>query len=121
MRIVRDEYREAAPPAEIARLARRFKVSTLVVLRRLHGLGGLTRQQYWAAHDEELDPLRTVAQDSGGNFYASTGARVSKRFVRAVLTATLEGRSSYTDAFHLLGFRKMATFNKLSRRLGLTS
>ena len=65
--------------------------------------------------------MRTVAQDSGGNFYASTGARVSKRFARAVLAATLEGRSSYTDAFHLLGFRKVATFNELSRHLGLTS
>ena len=122
MRVIRDEYRKTASlAAEIARLARRFKVSTLVVLRRLHELGALTRQQYWDAYDEELDRLRKVVQDSGGNFYASTGARVSKRFARAVLTATLEGRSSYTDAFHLLGFRKMATFNELSRRLGLTS
>lgn len=122
IRLVRDEYQQAAPlSAEIARLARRFKVSTLVILRRLHELAALTRKQYWDAYDEELDRLRTVVQDSGGNFYASTGARVSKRFARAVLTATLEGRSSYTDAFHLLGFRKMATFNELSRRLGLTS
>ena len=120
MRMVRDEYRPTTSlPAELSRLARRFKVSTLVVLRRLHELGVLTRQQYWDAYNKELDRLRTVAQDSGGNFYASAGARVSKRFARAVLAATLEGRSSYTDAFHLLGFRKMATFNELSRRLGL--
>lgn len=122
IRVVRDEHRQAAPlQAEMSRLARRFKVSTLVVLRRLHELGALTGRQYWDAYDEELDRLRTLAAGSGGNFYSSTGARVSKRFARAVLTATLEGRSSYTDAFHLLGFRKLATFNELSRRLGLTS
>ena len=122
IRVVRDEHRPAAPlPTELSRLARRFKVSTLVVLRRLHELGALTRQQYWNAYDEELDRLRTLAAGSGGNFYYSTGARVSKRFARAVIAATLEGRSSYTDAFRLLGFRKMATFNELSRRLGLTS
>ena len=122
IRVIRNEYRPATSlPAELSRLARRFKVSTLVVLRRLHELGAFTRQQYWEAYDEELNRLRTVVRDSGGNFYASTGARVSKRFARAVLAATLEGRSSYTDAFHLLGFRKMATFNELSRRLGLTS
>ncbi len=122
MRSARAEYRPSAPlPAEAARLARHFKVSTLVVLRRLHELGALTRREYWNAYDEELDRLRTVARDSGGDFYRSTGARVSKQFARAVIGATLEGRSSYTEAFRLLGFRKMATFNELSRRLGLTS
>ncbi len=122
IRECRNEHRQAALlPAELSRLARHFKVSTLVVLRRLHELGALTRQQYWDAYDEELDRLRTVAQDSGGNFYAGTGARVSKRFARAVIAATLEGRSSYPDAFHLLGLRKMATFDELSRRLGLAS
>ena len=46
IRVVRDEHRPAAPlPTELSRLARRFKVSTLVVLRRLHELGALTRQQ----------------------------------------------------------------------------
>ena len=122
IRVVRHEHRQAAPlQAEMSRLARRFKVSTLVVLRRLHELGALARQQYWDAYDEELNRLHTLAASSGGNFYNSTGARVSKRFARAVIAATLEGRSSYTDAFRLLGFRKMATFNELSRRLGLTS
>ena len=89
------------------------------MLRRLHELGALTRQQYWNAHDEELDRLRTLAAGSGGNFYYSTGARVSTRFARVVIATTLEGRSSYTDAFRVLGFPKMATFNRVSRSLGL--
>ena len=122
IRSVRTEYRPSAPlPVEALRLARHFRVSTLVVLRRLHEVGALARQEYWNAYDEELDRLRAVARDSGGDFYRSTGARVSKQFARAVIGATLEGRSSYTEAFRLLGFRKMATFNELSRRLGLTS
>ena len=47
------------------------------------------------------------------------GARVSQRFARAVVTSTLEGRTSFTESLRLLGFRKMATFNQLADHLGI--
>ena len=123
--IVREEFNPDAPLAdEVARLARRFKVSSLVALRRLRDLGALDTETYWNAYDRELDRLRELegrrkSSSSGGNFYRTTGARVSPRFARAVIVATLEGRSSFTDAFRLLGFKKMATFRELGRRLGV--
>lgn len=44
--VLREEYdRGADLSTETNRLARHFKVSTLVVLRRMHDAGGLTRQQ----------------------------------------------------------------------------
>ena len=119
---VRAEHDPEAPLREEAvRLARRFKTSTLVVLRRIHELGVLSRDTYLDAYREELDRLRARAAASGGDFYRSTGARVSKRFARAVVVATLEGRSSFSEASRLLGFRKMSTFRELRRRLGLGS
>jgi Zn-dependent peptidase ImmA (M78 family) len=105
---------------ETDRLARRFKVSTLVILRRIHDAGGLTREQLWEAYEAELQRLSTTPTGSGGDFYLTLGARVSKRFARALVFSTLEGRSSFTEAFRLLGFKKMATFRDLGRSLGVS-
>lgn len=104
---------------ETDRLARRFKVSTLVILRRIHDAAGLTREQLWEAYEAELQRLSTTPKGSGGDFYLTLGARVSKRFARALVVSTLEGRSSFTEAFRLLGFKKMATFRDLGHSLGV--
>ena len=105
---------------ELDRLARHFKVSTLVVLRRIYDAGSLTGGAYGSAYKTELARLRSLPQGSGGNFYLTEGARVGKRFARAMIASTLEGRSSFTEAFRLLGFRKQATFRKLGESLGVS-
>ncbi len=118
--VLRGEYQRSNPlPVEVDRLARRFKVSTLVVLRRIHDAGGLTQDQLWRAYREELERLRAMPGGSGGNFYLTLGARASKRFARALVVSTLEGRSSFTEAFRLLGFKKMATFRELGHSVGV--
>ena len=104
---------------ELDRLARRFKVSTLVVLRRIRDAGALTPEAYRAAYKSELDRIRRLPRGGGGNFYLTLGARVSKRFAHAMVASTLEGRSSFTEAFRLLGFKKMETFRKLGTSLGV--
>jgi Zn-dependent peptidase ImmA (M78 family)/transcriptional regulator with XRE-family HTH domain len=118
--LVRSEYEPRNPLGEeINRLARRFKVSALVVLRRMHDAGGLTRDQFWRAYSEELERLRAMPAGSGGDFYLTLGARAGKRFARALVVSTLEGRSSFTEAFRLLGFKKMATFHEVGHSLGV--
>ena len=101
------------------RLARRFKVSTLVILRRIHDAGWLTREELWTAYDAELARLRALPKGSGGDFYLTLGARVSKRFARALVVSTLEGRTAFTETFRMLGLKKMETFNELGRSLGV--
>ncbi len=120
MDILRDEYRGGANVQdEMERLALRFKVSTLVILRRIFDAGGLTRQQFHAAYETELQRLLALPAGSGGNFYLTLGARASRRFARALVVSTLEGRSSFTEALRLLGFKKMTTFRELGQNLGL--
>lgn len=101
------------------RLARRFKVSTLVVLRRLLDAGHLDRAGFFQAYRQELDHLRNLdaSGSGGGDFYRTTAARVSKRFARALVESTLEGRTLYRDAFRMLGISKTTTFNEFGRSL----
>lgn len=118
--VLRREYhKEAALHVEVDRLARRFKVSTLVVLRRIHDAGGLTKEEFWRAYHQELERLLAISRRSGGNFYLTQAARVSKRFARALVVSTLEGQTLHRDAFRMLGFSKLETFQKLGRSLGV--
>lgn len=105
--------------SETNRLARVFKVSTLVILRRLHDLGALTRDEMWTAYEREVGRLLAIPKGSGGDFYLTHAVRVSKRFARALVANTLEGQTLYTEAFRLLGFSKLETFRELGRNLGV--
>lgn len=113
--------RNAPIPDEIQRLAREFKVSTLVALRRLFDAGFIDQAQLWQHYREEQARLRSLKERSsgGGDFYRSLGARTSKRFARAIVTSTLEGQTLFLDAFRMLGVRKTATFYEAARELGV--
>lgn len=120
--VLREQYRKNDPlelDGEISRLARYFKVSTLVILRRVHDAGWLTREELWRFYREELDRLKGLAKSEGGDFYLTLGARASKRFARALVMSTLEGQTLHRDAFRLLGFKKLKTFHELGHHFGL--
>ena len=115
-----EEHRSGAElHRELRRLARHFKVSTLVVLRRMRDAGFLRQDEYHAAYKGELARLHEPAKGGGGNFYSTVSARVSKRFARAILASTFAGESSFTDMFYLLGVRRMQSLRNLGRSLGV--
>jgi len=108
-------------PEEIQRLAREFKVSTLVALRRLFDAGFIDQATLWQHYREEEKRLCTLNERSsgGGDFYRSLTARTGKRFARAIVASTLEGFTSFSEAYRLLGVRKTATFYEAARELGV--
>jgi Zn-dependent peptidase ImmA (M78 family) len=120
--VVRAELQPAeALDATLRRLARRFKVSTLVILRRLLDADVLDRAGFEEAWRAELDRLREFARAGagGGDFYRTTLSRVSRRFARALVESTLEGQTLYRDAFRMLGVAKTQTFNNIGREVGV--
>lgn len=112
---------DVAITIEIQRLARSFKVSTLVALRRIFDAGFIDAATLWQNYREELARLRTLDRSGsgGGDFYRTLGARTGKRFARAVLSSTLEGQTLFQDAFRMLGVRKTSTFYEAARELGV--
>lgn len=105
----------------LSRLARKFKVSTLVILRRLLDAGQLDQASFEELWDQECKRLRQIVQkgSSGGDFYRTTIARVSPRFARALISSTLEGQTLFRDAYRMLGVAKTETFNNLGREVGM--
>jgi len=107
--------------ASLDRLARLHKVSTLVVLRRIYDVGLMTAAEFRVAYPVELRRVMVAAAQKagGGNFYNTQPVRVSRRLAKAVIADTLEGRTSYGDAFQLLGSRKLSAFEELGQKLGV--
>ncbi len=124
MQALRATYQPGTPiPQEIQRLAREFKVSTLVALRRLFDAGFINRAALWQHYREEQERIRLLERKGagGGDFYNSLGARTGKRFARAIVSSALEGLTPFTEAFRMLGVRKTATFYQAARELGVTA
>lgn len=110
---------QAELTAETQRL--RFKVSTLVILRRIHDIGGLTRQQFWAAYESEVERIGQldIRSGSGGDFHKNEALRVGRRFGAALVSSTLAGETPYREAFRLLGISKSETLRNFGKELGV--
>ncbi|EXI69525.1 MAG: hypothetical protein AW08_00018 [Candidatus Accumulibacter adjunctus] len=121
---LRSEHEADVPVGDqIQRLARIFKVSTLVTLRRLFDARFIDKATLWQSYRDELARIRALDRggSGGGDFYRTLGARTGRRFARAVLSSTLEGQTLFQDAFRMLGVRKTATFYQAARELGVMS
>lgn len=116
--MLRQEFKSNSElPAEMNRLARRFKVSTLVILRRIFDIGAISRQRFRQAYAAELAHFQRRTGSGGGDFYRTEISRVSSRFATAVIANTLEGHTLYRDAYRMLGISKAQTFDDLGRHL----
>ncbi len=108
---------------ELSRLARIFKVSSLVILRRLFDAKFLDWNAYKQAYEDELQRLRAyerpAKKEEGGNFFHTLSRRVSKRFAMALISSTLEGQTLFRDAYALLGVSKTETFKKFAQEIGV--
>ena len=106
---------------KIAFAVRHFKVSSLVILRRLHDNNLIPTEEFRRRYTDELTGFvqKEAKGDSGGDFYLTLRARVGKRFASALVESTLEGETSYREAFQLLGTNNPNTFREFASTIGI--
>jgi Zn-dependent peptidase ImmA (M78 family)/DNA-binding XRE family transcriptional regulator len=111
--------------ARIQNLARHFRVSVPVILRRARDLQELSGAEYFdlvRIHKqivEELERKKAAEEEpsSGGNFYNNLWARNSNKLTDAILTAARSRSLPELDAARMLGV-KASTLPKLFERMG---
>ena len=110
---------------EVQQLARFYKVSRLVVLRRLLTADLISRDEYrdlygaFRAQYERRERGPDAGSGSGGNFYTTFFARNGREYASAVIASTLGGETSYTEMSSLLGIKSIKSFNQIARDVGL--
>lgn len=121
---LRSEFKGRVTAEELDRLARMFRASTLVVLKRLFDAGFLEWDAFSEIYDQER--LRVVGMlagqnngSGGGNFYYTQPLRLSRQFARSVIASARSGSTAYRDAYSLLGTKKHETFENLAAELGV--
>ena len=119
----RSKWRQRADAeSQFRTIAMEYKVSSLVALHRALDAGFVTRDEFWQYYDNEVQRFKDYrdrdtgeAKAPGGNFYSSLKSRSSDRFCRALIASTLEGKTSYREAFGLLGLRNTKSFSNFAR------
>ena len=94
------------------------------MLTRLRDAGYLMRDEYKTRYEAERQRVMDLMdsrknRDGGGNYYRTQLRRLGRPFTRAVISSTLEGRTTYRDAYRLLGTVKHSAFEGLAERVGL--
>ncbi len=112
--------------AGIRELARRYKVSTWVVLRRLRASELIDSRRYTQLLADERDRFaqRQARQreegGGGGDFYKTFFQRTGRKFAWAVVAETFNDQVTYREMSRLLQIRSMDTVDRLADQLGIS-
>ena len=121
-----DELREVVgdtdPLDAIPGLSRHFKVSNMVLLRRLHHsdlINSPTFHRLFAAELRKDRNNRDSSSQGGSDFYVNLLNRVSRTFARSVYLDARSGNTLYADAYKMLGLSKRSTLEAMGEKLGV--
>ncbi|HQO18219.1 MAG TPA: ImmA/IrrE family metallo-endopeptidase [Candidatus Cloacimonas sp.] len=102
----------------ISRLSREFKVSEIVIARRLLDCEHINKEQFFSFYDKYFEWQKEKTKDKGGgDYYQTQSVRVSKHFLQYVVQALNEGVLLYTDAYRLTGLNRKTFDNYIDRVL----
>lgn len=92
---------------DISQLARYFKVSQIVIARRLLDLGKISKNEFITFYDNYInqDFARSENREGGGDFYKTQRKRLSVRFLSFVNQAVKENKLLVRDAYNLTNLK----------------
>ncbi|HMU44593.1 MAG TPA: ImmA/IrrE family metallo-endopeptidase [Ignavibacteriaceae bacterium] len=92
---------------DIPQLARYFKVSQIVIARRLLDLGKINKNEFITFYDKYIDQdfVRSENREGGGDFYKTQRKRLSIRFLSFVNQAVKENKLLIRDAYNLTNLK----------------
>ena len=123
--IIREKYNPTEDLDKVVdRLARYFKVSKLVILKRIYDTGGIDRHTFQKAYDKEKELAAKREEErqkgkQGGDYHNNVVARAGKKFTFTLLASTLEGRTTPVTTRRLLDVWKASSIEKISQKLGV--
>lgn len=103
-------FREAwGETQDFRTLARRFKVSPIVIGRRAMDLGLIGKGRFFQFYRQYMARLAAKTErkkdDSGGDFFATARKRVSPRFAGFINQALKQRQITHLDAYRLTGLK----------------
>ena len=105
------------PLDKIDGLTKTYKVSSLVIIRRLLDGNIIGKRAFNEAWNKESARLNKKKKSSGGDFYRTMDVRTGKRFSSELIASAFEGKTSFMEALRLLDIKKMDIMREMGRRL----
>lgn len=91
-------------PDVFQKLAKRFKVSQLVIARRALDADLISRQSFLDFYrDYQKKEQHRNVKTTGGDFHQNQNLRIGRRFATYVIRCAREGKLLYSDAYKLTG------------------
>ena len=117
---IRDAWQGGADPGTaFENLARRFKVSPVVIGRRAMDLCLVEAEQFFNFYNDHTQrEYQQKQSETGGDFYHNQNPRVGQLFASRVIRAAKEGRIGFKEAYDLTGLNGGA-FQTYARKLGI--
>lgn len=105
---------------QVEKLSSFYKVSTVVIARRLFDLEIIEKDAYWNYYQLQASRWNKnkITQKSSGNYYLTLPVNNGKTFTKAVLYSVFSNKTLFRDGARLLGM-KPANLSTLADKMGL--
>ena len=102
---------------DLEELAKHFKVSQIVILRRLLDTSIITQQEFYSQLKDLYEKEIKISQSPGGDFYRTNPNRLSKRFLYILNSAVKNNTILFRDALRITNLSAKTYDNLINRTI----